>query len=363
MIRVLQLPGSISREDGRMSVIMNIYRNLDRNQIQFDFLTASEGKESYRKEIQQLGGKVYLIKDNLSFKTMRSYTDEILSENDYQYIHYHAISPWGCVLDIAHKHNVKVITQSHATEFSEKRIKRIRNRIFSMNIVKDSDKLVAVSPEAGEKLFGKHPFEYIPTWIDKDKYKFSDEKRKQIRMSLGLTDCDILIGHVGRFDLQKNHKFLIQTFEKMVNQNTNYHLMLIGNGNLKSKIENYIKENKIRNVHLIGVTNKVADHYSAMDIFWLPSLYEGLPTVSLEAQANGLPVIASNKITHEIRLGNVFFLPIDKFSQNKWIEITQKKNKLRDQNIDQEFEQSAFNRKKVITQWKKLYGLRSKSDD
>lgn len=362
MIRVLQLPGSISRENGRMSVIMNIYRNLDREKIQFDFLTTSEGKESYKKEIQQLGGKIYLV-NNLSFKTIRAYAYKILTENNYQYVHYHAISPLGCILNIAHKYNVKVITQSHATEFSEKKIKRIRNRIFSMNIIKNSDKLVAVSPEAGQKLFGKHKFEYIPTWIDKNKYKFSDGKRKQIRTALGLTDTDILIGHVGRFESQKNHKFLIQTFEKIVNQNKNYHLMLIGNGNLKGKIENYIKKNKIQNVHLIGVTNKVADYYSAMDIFWLPSLYEGLPTVSLEAQANGLAVIASNKITHEIKLGNVFFLPIDNFSQSKWIEITQKKNKLRDQNIDQEFEQSAFNRKKVITQWKELYGLRSKSDD
>lgn len=363
MIRVLQLPGSISKENGRMSVIMNIYRNLDGEKIRFDFLAMGEGNKSYKTEIQQLGGKVYLVKNNSSFKNLRAYVDKILKENNYQFIHYHAISPLGCVLDIAKKYNVKVITQSHATEFSEKKIKKIRNKIFSMNIIKNSDKLVAVSPEAGKRLFGNHSFEYIPTWIDKNRYKFSNEKRRQIRTSLGLTENDVLIGHVGRFEIQKNHKFIIQTFKKMVRRNKNYHLLLIGSGSLKNNIENYIRKNNIKNVHLIGVTANVADYYSAMDIFWLPSFYEGLPTVSLEAQANGLTVIASNNITHEIKIGNVIFISINKMLQSKWITVTQEKNKVRDKNVDQNFKKSKFNRNKVIDQWKQLYGLGSKLND
>lgn len=359
MIRVLQLPGTLSRLDGRMSVIMNIYRNLDREKIQFDFVTAIEGQKTYKNEIEELGGNVYLLNEKPSLKKMRAYIDKILTNNNYQFMHYHAISPWGCVLDVAHKHNVKVITQSHATEFSETTVKSIRNYLFSKNIIKNSDKLIAVSPEAGKKLFGKHKFEYIPTWIDKEKYKFSNNKREEIRTSLGIKENEMLIGHIGRFAIQKNHNFMIKAFEKLVKQDKKYHLALISDGPLKKNIEKYAFQHKIiDHVHFVGVVTNASDFYSAFDILWLPSRYEGLPTVSLEAQANGLSVLASNKITRQIKLGNVKFLPINIFSYHNWVELTVKNIKKRNQNIDSIFEKSIFKKAKVMNQWKSLYGLR-----
>lgn len=363
MIRVLQLPGTISRLDGRMAVIMNIYRNLDRSKIQFDFVASIAGDQSYQQEIEQLGGKVYLLNGTPSFKEMYEYVKNILNNNHYEYMHYHAISPWGCTLGLGHKYGLKVITQSHATVYSEKFLKSIRNRLFSMNIIKDSDILVAVSPEAGKTLFRRHSFEYIPTWIDKDKYQFSLEKRQNIRKQLKLSDNDILVGNVSRFAVQKNHQFLIKAFDQLVKQNSKYHLALVGDGPLKNEIENYVNEHNLKNnVYFAGVVTNVADYYSAFDIFWLPSHFEGLPTVSLEALANGLPIVVSDKITREINIGNVNFLPINKSAINQWLMITDQNAKKRnDQNtVNNEFDHSVFKKNKVMQQWQKLYGICNK---
>lgn len=359
MIRVLQIPGTLSRLDGRMSVLMNVYRNIDRSKIQFDFVTSTIGEKTYKNEIEELGGKVYILHSDPSFGEMRKFVDGILKNNKYQYIHYHAISPWGCVLSLGHKHGVKVITHSHATEFSDTFMKSIRNKVFSSNIIKDSDKLVAVSPEAGKKLFGKHSFEYIPTWIDKDKYLFSQDARTAIRSKLGLSGEDILIGHVGRFAIQKNHDFMFKVFKKLVMQNKKYHIAFIGDGPLKEQFMKDVKENHLeKNVHFAGVVKNAADYYSAFDIFWLASKYEGLPTVSLEAQANGLKVLASNRITRQIAVGNVEFLPINNSSIDDWVKKTNTNVKLRDDNLDQEFTNSVFQRDKVLDQWKNLYNTR-----
>lgn len=358
MIKVLQLPGSISRLNGRMSVLMNIYRNLDRNRIQFDFIATDEEGESYKDEIENLGGSVFLIKDP-SFKQMRSAVNKVLKNNNYDFMHYHAISPWGSVLDLGHKYNVKVITQSHATEFSEMLIKRLRNFVFSLNIFRYSDKLVAVSPEAGKKLFRNHNFEYIPTWIDKEKFTFSKVSRDRIRKKLELSDDDILVGNVSRFALQKNHQFMVETFKELVQHDKRFHIAFVGDGPLKKSIQEYAMLHHMEdNVHFIGVTKNVSDYYSAFDVFWLPSKYEGLPTVAIEAQANGLSVIASQKITKQIKVGNVIFLPIGKGSLNSWVDETEKNAKKRDSNIEVEFNQSVFKKDKVINQWEELYELR-----
>ncbi|MDM8278690.1 glycosyltransferase [Ligilactobacillus aviarius] len=359
MIRVLQIPGTLSRLDGRMSVLMNVYRNIDRSKIQFDFVTSTIGEKTYKNEIEELGGKVYVLHSDPSFGDMRKFVDNILKNNNYQYMHYHAISPWGCVLNLGHKYGIKVITHSHATEFSDTFVKSIRNKIFSLNIIKDSDKLVAVSPEAGKKLFGKHSFEYIPTWIDKDKYLFSQEARTTIRSKLGLSDEDILIGHVGRFAIQKNHDFMLKVFKKLVMQDKKYHIAFIGDGPLKEQFMEDVKENHLENnVHFVGVVKNTADYYSAFDIFWLASRYEGLPTVSLEAQANGLMVLASDRITRQIAVGNVEFLPINTNSIDDWVKKTITNAKLRDNNVNQEFINSVFQRSRVLEQWRNLYNTR-----
>lgn len=148
MIRVLHLPDSIEKRNGQMPVIMSIYRKLDRSKIQFDFACTDYGFENFEDEIKELGGNVYKIPSNEnSFKNM---VNDLLRTGRYSFLHYHALSKWGCTLGIANKYHVKTIVHSHATELSDTLFKSIRNRIFSLNIFNYGDKLVAVSPEAGK---------------------------------------------------------------------------------------------------------------------------------------------------------------------------------------------------------------------
>ena len=141
MKRVLQLTDSIEKRNGRMSVVMNIYRKIDRSRIQFDFLVTDYGYDNYYDEIIKLGGNVYFLPANKqSLKEIKKIFIKVINLQKYDYIHYHAVSKWGECIDYAKRQNIKVIVHSHATKMSDSFIKSIRNRIFSLNVLNCSDK-------------------------------------------------------------------------------------------------------------------------------------------------------------------------------------------------------------------------------
>lgn len=361
MIKILQLSDSIEKRNGRMSVIMNVYRKLDRTKIQFDFLVTDFGYENYFEEIKGLGGKVYFLpykKQNL--KEMKTLFLKVINSNDYSYIHYHAISKWGICLSYAHKLGINVIVHSHATRLSDKLIKSIRNRLFSLNILCYSDKRVAVSPEAGKKLFLWQNFEYIPNMINHSDFVYNQQKRYYIRHQYGIKDDEQLIGMVGRISRQKNQYFALKVLKELKTKRMNVKLMIVGDYNQKEKkyykkITNYINKNNLNDRVIFTGFVSGDNYYSAFDLFWLPSFYEGMPTVGIEAQANGLPILVSSKVTKSMKIiDNVKYLPISK--TNLWCKLTGELLKVgREKNISQIFRNSPFDEKQVMNSWETLY--------
>jgi glycosyltransferase involved in cell wall biosynthesis len=180
----------------------------------------------------------------------------------------------------------------------------------------------ACSKKAGEWLYGNiMKFSVIPNAINTEKYQYSEVKRMQLRKQLGISDDDFIIGHVGRMSYQKNHEFLIKLFAEMVKANDRARLMLIGDGELRSQIEKQILEYGLENkVLLLGQRKDVAELLNAMDLFLLPSHFEGLPVVAVEAQTNGLSCICSTNVPEETNItGNVSFLSLEA-PINAWVE-------------------------------------------
>ena len=362
MIRVLQLPDSIERRNGRMSVIINVYRKIDRSKIQFDFAATDFGCDNYKDEIERLGGRVYFLnKKENNIQKIRKLLKKLLSSNNYCCLHYHAISKWGAGLSIAHKLGVKVIVESHATKLSDNLVKSIRNRLFSLNIITNSNSRVAISKEAGEKLFLFQNFEVIPNMINYNDFKFNEKSRVDIRSKFGVENDECLIGCVARITKQKNQKYALKILAHLP---LKYKIIFVGEDDkisgygidsLKKMAEKY---NLTDRVIFAGGVKNVSDYYSAFDIFWLPSLFEGLPTVALEALSNGLYCILSDKITKEVGISKyVRFLPVTSVGESAWVKETKiygfKRNKYSLKNINN----SIFNSDSVINKWMKLYEI------
>ena len=309
-IRVLQIIGDVVG-GGVETVIMNYYRNIDRTKIQFDFVVHKGALPQYIAQVKKYGGKVYEItsyKSNILKYTYEIY--KIIKENNYEIVHSNMNSLSGFPLFAAYLACAKVrILHNHTTDNPAEGIRTIAKRILRPFARLFANQYWACSKLAAEWMYGKNAVingrvTIINNAINLEKFKFNKEKREKLRKELGLENC-FVIGHVGRFMKQKNHEFLIDIFNEVLKQRNNAKLLLIGDGNLKSLIEAKVKNLGIEKaVIFLGVRNDVADLYNAMDVFILPSLYEGLPVVGVEVQANGLPFICSDKVTDEILLTN-----------------------------------------------------------
>lgn len=359
MKRILQLPGSIERRNGRMSVIMNVYRKIDRSKIQFDFACTDYGFDNYLEEITQLGGNVFFVKKE-TLQNIRQLVSSLLATGKYSYLQYHAISKWGCSLSVAHKYNVKTIVESHSAGLSDTLIKSIRNRIFSLNIIKDSDYRVAISQKAGNKLFMYQKYTVIPNVVNYPKFKFNQEKRIKIRQQLNIKPDEYLIGCVGRIAKVKNQEFSLKVLKHL---SPKYKIAFVGSealgGERIRRLKEIVSDYGIKNrVIFTGEVRNVNDYYSAFDIFWLPSLFEGLPTVVLEALSNGLLCIISDKITREIGISNyVKFLPITPGAEKQWIDETENYSFKRNNKPLTDINHSIFNISDVINNWMKIYDV------
>lgn len=364
MIRVLQLPDTIERRNGRMSVIMNVYRKIDRKKLQFDFLCTKGSSEDYKQEILDLGGHVYYLSpDQMSLRMIKVAVNNCLSNTDYSFIHYHAISKWGIALNVAKKYGVPTIVHSHATTLSDNPLKSIRNRLFSVNVF-FANKKVAVSPEAGRRLFMSNDFEYIPNMINYSSFSYSTDNRKRIRAKLNVSDDEALIGVVGRISKQKNQQYALKALSALTqsNQSQKYRLVFIGDDSTPDKTFLNTLKTQAKELHLesqilfTGMVSNVNQYYSALDIMWMPSLFEGLPTAAVEAQSNGLFVLLSDKITKSTDItGSVKFLAINKDSVPLWAKETVSHSGHRNKQAISIISKSAFNEKSVVSQWLDLY--------
>ena len=307
-IRILHVFGSLNR-GGAETMVMNLYRNLDRDKIQFDFVMHCTGKCDYNEEIEKLGGRIFSVPrfhGTNYFQYIAAWNGFFQEHREYRIIHGHVRSTASIYLGIAKKYGLVTIAHSHSTS-SGKGIRAAAKNILQYPIRYRAEYLFACSRGAGRWLYGKKAvskpnFRIVNNAIETEKYAFNLAVRSRMRKTLGLED-KFVVGHVGRFHPSKNHAFLLEIFYATLRKDRNAVLLLVGDGELCPQIEEQIGELGLKDhVILTGVRSDVPELLQAMDVFVFPSLYEGLGIVTVEAQAAGLPCFVSEAVPKEAYL-------------------------------------------------------------
>ncbi|MCB2339586.1 glycosyltransferase family 1 protein [Clostridium estertheticum] len=309
LIRVLNILHSMDC-GGAETMIMNYYRKIDRNKIQFDFLLTNVNHCDYEDEILELGGVIYripLLTKKEPWVYCKAINNFFKEHKEYKIVHSHTTSKSVIPLFYAKKNRIPVrIAHCHGSK-SESGVNGIIRSALRPLLKFVTTDYFACSKDAGIYLFGENYFNLgkiniIKNPVDSSKYVFNKEKRLKIRRLLNL-DNRFVIGHVGRFHSVKNHTFLIDVFNEVHKKNSNAMLVLIGTGTEQERIKEKVKRLKLTSsVEFLGLRNDVADLLQAIDVFVFPSLYEGLGLVTIEAQATGLPCVISDTIPKEVNI-------------------------------------------------------------
>lgn len=314
-IRVLQMIGSLD-VGGSQIMIMNIYRNINRKLVQFDFVIDRDEESFFKEEILRLGGKIYKLPkfNGKNFFDVTKAWDNFLNKHkEYKIIHSHVRSYASIYLPIAKNHGLKTIIHSHSTSNGSGFASAVK-KVMQFPLRYIADYFFACGKDAGQWLFGRNTkFKILNNAIDTNVYKFDMAKRLEIRKSLGISDDTFVVGNVGRFMEVKNHSFLIDIFAEL-SKHKKAKMLLVGDGELRSEIEDKIKRlNLTDKVILTGFVDNVQDYLQAMDVFVFPSVYEGLGIVAVEAQATGLPVVCSDVVPKESKITSIIkYIPLDK---------------------------------------------------
>lgn len=298
MKRIVHIVGAMY-PGGLENFIMNIYRNLDREQVQFDVIVHSFREGDYCKEIESLGGHVYLA-PRKSKHPIKNFFEikRIIKENDIKVVVRHSDSSFSVLDLLAAKMGgaTRLIYQSHSSSTSHVKIHKFF-RHFMGSIPTDR---FACSDNAGKWMYGNLDYMVVKNAIDIDKYIYNEELRKSVRAKWNMDD-KIVYSHVGIYMPAKNHKFLIETFSHIVRKQPSARLILIGEGELRDQMEAQILELGIGDyVTLTGVRYDVNELLQMTDVFMFPSIYEGLPLSLIEAQSAGLKCLISDVITREV---------------------------------------------------------------
>lgn len=307
-IRVLQIIGIVAG-DGVEAVIMNYYEHIDRTKVQFDFIVHNDNKIDITQKVEAMGGKVYKVtpyyKNPIAFmwdiyKVIKRHHYRIVHSNMNTLSAFSLFAAWAAGAPVRILHNHSTSSPGETKRNIMKFMLRPFARLFANHYL-------ACSRLAGEWMYGRKMMDsgkvtIVNNAIDLKKYAFNPQKRNLLRKELGLAD-EFVIGHVGRFMFQKNHEFLIDVFAEAYKKNPHMALLLVGDGPLRPAMEEKVRKLGLTDhVKFLGLRNNVQDFYHVMDILVLPSHYEGLPVVGVEAQANGLPCLFSTKVTKETRL-------------------------------------------------------------
>lgn len=304
MLRVLQVIGKMDRA-GAETMIMNLYRNVDRSKLQFDFLVFSQEQGDYDAEIEAMGGKIFRLPALRGYNYFELYRliQIFFAEHPYKIVHGHIGSLAPLYLKIAKKHGSYTIAHSHTVN-SNRFLHRIVFGVLSHPVRYVAEYFFACSKQAGVDRFGKKVvesknFQILNNSIESEKYKFSSVRHTLLKKKYKLED-KLVFGHVGRFVPEKNHAFLIEVFEELVKREENVVLLLIGKGPERKSIETLVREKGLEDkVMFMGMRDDIPDMLNLMDAFIFPSYYEGLGIVGIEAQAAGLPCFFSEGIPDE----------------------------------------------------------------
>lgn len=304
-IRVLHVVGKLNR-GGAESRIMDLYRNIDREQIQFDFVQHMEAEGAYQAEAEALGGHVYHVprfRGLNYFQYKKSWKRFFLEHPEIDIVHGHMTSTAAVYLPIAKKY-AGAYTIAHARSAGvDSGIKGYITKLLRKNLAKRCDQCFSCSLLAAEAVFGrknKDQVKIIPNAVEVERFAYSADTRARLRTALGINDDELVIGHVGRFDAVKNHAYMLEILAACLKTRASVKLLLVGDGSLRARIGQQAERMGIA-AHVIfaGSQKNVQDYYQAFDFFILPSFYEGLPGTAIEAQVSGLKGLLSDRITTE----------------------------------------------------------------
>ena len=286
-------------------MIMNLYREIDRDHIQFDFVVHSQKEGAYDQEIRILGGTIYHCPAYKGFNhfSYREWWYRFFGDHhlDYGIVHGHIGSTASIYLSAAKRYGVFTIAHSHSS-FSGWNIRTMLYKTISYATRYVADYFFACSTDAALDRFGINVvngshFHIVPNSINSRDYIYTDKRMNILRQKYGISSKTLVIGHVGRFCKVKNHIFVLYIFKEILVRNTNSLLLLAGDGPLKHEMKDLAERLGIRKqVKFLGVRTDINDLMCLMDVFIFPSLYEGLPVALVEAQASGLPAVISDHI-------------------------------------------------------------------
>lgn len=330
MKRLLVIVCGMNR-GGAETFLMKIYRNLDKTKYQMDFCVMSSEIGAYEKEAKALGANIYHITEkSVNLVKCMKQIMQIVRKGEYKYVmrvNQHSLSTLDLIAAKAGGAKILAMRSSNADSGSKK--SRMLHNLFKFLPKIVPNVKFAPSTEAAEYTFGKNCIKkgkafLLHNALDIDEFKYDEEKRNAVRAEFNVRD-KYIVGHVGRFNKQKNHDFLLDIFAEYLKLNSNAVLLLVGGGELEADIRNKIKSLGIEDkVIIAGVRKDVSALMSAMDIQVFPSFYEGMPNTIIEAQCSGLPCVVSDTITSEADItGLVKYLPLD-MSAAKWAKETEK---------------------------------------
>lgn len=311
---------------GMETLIMNYYRKIDKNKYQFDFLINKKEKVFYEDEIMAMGGKIYRnVLPKESIIKNRKELNNFFKNNKYDVIHCHQGITYYYPLKMAKKYNIKNrIIHNHGINHNFLKYLYLYNQLWAKRRISNlGNNYIACSKEVlnhifTKKIINENNYTILPNAIDVKKFKFSNIKREKIRKEFNLNN-ELTFIHIGTFTTPKNHEFIINLINEYNKVNTNFKLLLVGDGPLKNDIIEKVNKLNLQNkVIFTGIRNDVPTLLSAADIMLFPSLYESFGIAALESQAAGLKTIISDKFPNDIILTNIIkSIPLN---IDNWIE-------------------------------------------
>ncbi len=302
--------------------VLNHYRHMNHDVIHFDFITCKSSQRIPYENIQAEGGRVFTVSDYSNPIAYYKDLKTLFRNNNYDIVHAHTTALSPIALRAAMKCGVPVrIAHSRSSSGDKELFRNAVKRILKSRARKYATHCFACSALAGKWLFGS--LEGVEIWHNASSlatFDYAEETRKRIRSSLGISESTFVLGNAGRLSAQKNQGFLLEIFAEFKKKHADSILLIAGEGELETSLKHISKSLGVDNsVMFLGHRNDMADLYQAMDVFCLPSIYEGLPNVVIEAQASGLPCVLSDCITREVGATNIVRFVSLTDSSSKWV--------------------------------------------
>lgn len=329
-MRILQVAYGFEGGIGRLLVD---YCSRLKNDLEFEFLLGECTDGIFEKKLIDEGFHVHHIKLGMNNNEKKIFYKKFFLKHHYDIIHMHGTCDYICLKEakksgikyrIVHSHNAIDLSESRGKLYKE--LRKIYRTFMNRAYVTEK---WACGSAAGHAMWGNTKFFIMKNAIDIESFQYNNEQRQLIRKMWNIPEKGYVIGSVGRLTSQKNYSFMLKVFANLIKKMPEAHLMLVGDGELRTNLLDEAQKLEIDNkVHITGLQTNIVAYLSAMDVFVLPSKFEGLPVVMIEAQANGLECIVSNKITKECSIDekNVF-LGIGKENIQEWSDVLMEKSK------------------------------------